>query len=829
MDTNLEEDYFHGKLDRRLAEERLCQKGKCGSFLVRESDRKAGSFVLSYYGRTGINHFRINHAYGSYFIGGHQFDSLPELVNYYSSTSGLIFDERLLYPVPPPEPVTAKDRLFISILPYTKLAQSDEISFKKGDMFIMQNDLGDGWLWCRDVRTGQSGMVFSHLLEEVYEDIDPNEVFPWFHPHLTKAEAVNKLVQAGPGSFLVRPSDNSPGNYTLFYHVGTNVQRFLIVRTSENRYTMGGKCFDSLSQLIELYQKEQITEGHVLQFPVTTMSRVEQLSDSTLSTSMRALKVIEKPRDVYNTVKLSREAVKRKQSGEVRGWLSLKKADLQKKWKTYFFVLNSRDRHLCYYDKPQQTKPKGLIDLSYSYIYKVHDSMFELPQCFQLIERCLPCFANHFFIHCDEEHRIFDCWLSSIKRFTTSNQSTKKSVNNLSKVNIETTGGNKRIEQSRSENNHDVFEEKRALYLDFIEAHSLKVSRPYFVIAYNHDIKIAKTNVKTSPSTVFSEDGYFALENLPSDVKSLTVYLHQSSKKSKPAADLAQFTIDLKCLKPDGEQLDQWCEFLSVHSPGIWGYLRVRVYYSIDIVMGLQEYAALEDLLCDPSTEIITLLDQFCHRDHLILARALSNIFKNKKTSIRVLKSLIEREVVLDQDPSTLFRTSSLTTALLEAYMRSMCQTALGKCLRGPVKRLLDDKICCELNPAKLDSHNVSQRACENLQNLLDLLDELVSNIYDSVGYYPSSIRYLFSSLQKLVLQKWPNEPLVRTRAVSGFLFLRLICPTVLNPKQFNLINETPSENAIRNLTLITKCLQNLANLVETSKVSYLSISSITS
>ena len=35
---------------------------------------------------------------------------------------------------------------------------------------------------------------------------------------------------------------------------------------------------------------------------------------------------------------------------------------------------------------------------------------------------------------------------------------------------------------------------------------------------------------------------------------------------------------------------------------------------------------------------------------------------------------------------------------------------------------------------------------------------------------------------------KWPNEKLVRTRVVSGFVFLRLICPAILNPRQFGLL-----------------------------------------
>jgi len=811
-------DYFHGKLDRHSAEERLAKVGKCGSYLLRESDRKSGSFVLSYFGKTGINHFRITHVYGSYFIGGRQFNSLSNLIDYYTFTCDLLTEERLQYPIAPPEPITTNDRLFISILPYTKLAQSDELSFNKGDIFILQNDLGDGWLWCRDVRTGESGTVFSHLVEEIKEDVDPNEVFPWFHAKLSKADAVNKLASAGPGSFLVRPSDNSPGNYTLFYHVGSTIQRFLIVRSSENRYTMGGKCFDSLGQIIELYKREQIIEGHMLQFPViTTMSRAEQLSEATLSTSMRALDVKEKPQDVYNTVKMSREVAKRRQSSELRGWLLLKKSDLHKKWKSYFFVLNSRDRYLYYYEKPQQTKPKGLIELSYSYIYYVHESLFDSSLCFQLVEKCLPCFANHFYFRCEDGPASCDRWFNAIKKFTSPNQSNKRNVETL--LNQMPAPSARRKEATQS-NGCNSFEDKRALYITLIEANSLKTNQPFFVIAFNHDIKVAKSRVKTSSAVTFHDDGLYSFENLPPEVESVTIYMHQNSKKLKLSGESPQININLKRLKSDRENFDHWLEFRSLNAPDVLGYLRIKINYSIDIVMGISEYAPLEDLICDPSTEIISLLDQTCHRDHLLLARSLSNIFKCKRANIMVLRALIEREALSEMEAATLFRTSSLSTALLESYMRVMCQTALRRSLKDSIKRLIDDKICCELNPSRLESYNVSQKACENLQNLLDLLDELISSIYDSTPYYPLSVRYLFSCLQKAVLGRWPNEPLIRTRIVSGFLFLRLICPTILNPRQFNLVNENPSENAIRNLTLVAKCLQNLANLVDQPKVS---------
>lgn len=235
--------WYHGRLDRYASEQRLRLAGKPGSYLVRESDRRPGSYVLSYFGRTGINHFRITAVCGDYYIGGRQFDSLADLIGYYTSWADLLKMERLVCPVPPPEPVNHK-RKVIASLPYTKMPDTDELSFQKGDIFVVHNDVGDGWLWVTQHRNGESGLIFQDLVEELDESIDPNEMYAWFHGRLSKADAVEALVKAGPGSFLVRPSDNSPGDYSLFFHIHNTIQRFRIERKG-NRYYMGGRCFET--------------------------------------------------------------------------------------------------------------------------------------------------------------------------------------------------------------------------------------------------------------------------------------------------------------------------------------------------------------------------------------------------------------------------------------------------------------------------------------------------------------------------------------------------------------------------------------------------------
>lgn len=95
--------WYHGKLDRFVAEKRLQASGRLGSYLVRESDRKVNSYVLSYFGQSGVNHFRITSICGDYYIGGRRFDSLAHLIGYYTAWSDLLKKERLVYPVQPPE------------------------------------------------------------------------------------------------------------------------------------------------------------------------------------------------------------------------------------------------------------------------------------------------------------------------------------------------------------------------------------------------------------------------------------------------------------------------------------------------------------------------------------------------------------------------------------------------------------------------------------------------------------------------------------------------------------------------------------------------------
>ncbi|KFQ56819.1 Tyrosine-protein phosphatase non-receptor type 11, partial [Pelecanus crispus] len=73
--------WYHGHLTGKEAEKLLTEKGKPGSFLVRESQSKPGDFVLSVL----TNEDKMETGdHGKYDVGGgERFDTLTDLVEHY--------------------------------------------------------------------------------------------------------------------------------------------------------------------------------------------------------------------------------------------------------------------------------------------------------------------------------------------------------------------------------------------------------------------------------------------------------------------------------------------------------------------------------------------------------------------------------------------------------------------------------------------------------------------------------------------------------------------------------------------------------------------------
>ncbi|XP_036453744.1 ras GTPase-activating protein 1 isoform X2 [Colossoma macropomum] len=775
MQQRMNSAWYHGKLDRTIAEERLRQARTPGSYLIRESDRRPGSFVLSFLSMTNVvNHFRIIAMCGDYYIGGRRFSSLSDLIGYYSYVSCLLKGEKLLSPVAPPEPVEDRRRVR-AILPYTKVPETDEISFLKGDMFIVHNELEDGWMWVTNVRTEEQGLIVDDLVEEVGREEDPHEGKIWYHGKISKQEAYNLLMTVGQVcSYLVRPSDNTPGDYSLFFRTNESIQRFKICPTPNNQYMMGGRYYNSVDDIIEHYRKEQIVEGYNLKDPVSVQQQEQVLSDTVDG------------REIYNTIRRKTKDAFYKNIVK-KGYLLFNKGK-GKRWKNLYFILEGNDAQLIYFESEKRaTKPKGLIDLSVCSVYGVHDSLFGRPNCFQIVVQHFSEEQYIFYFAGDIPEQAQD-WMKCLQTF----------CSNLRKP--AQAPSNKRLRQVSS----------LVLYVE--EAHKLPIkhfTNPYCNI-YLNSVQVAKTHPREGQNPVFTEE--FIFDDLSSEINRFEISLSNKTKKSKES-DILFMRCQLNRLHR-GQMIDEWFP-LSSHVPlkGIEpGTLRVRARYSMEKIMPEEEYNEFKELILQKDFHVIYALAHVCGQDRTLLASILLRIFRHERAEAPLLRTLNDREINMEDEATTLFRATTLASTLMEQYMKATATPFVHHALKDTILKIMESKQSCELNPSKLEKN---EDVNLNLTHLLTILSELVEKIFMAAEILPPTLRFIYGCLQKSVQQKWPTNTTMRTRVVSGFVFLRLICPAILNPRMFNIIADPPSPTAGRTLTLVAKSVQNLANLVE--------------
>ncbi|RMC18068.1 hypothetical protein DUI87_04947 [Hirundo rustica rustica] len=187
--------WYHGKLDRTIAEERLRQAGKPGSYLIRESDRRPGSFVLSFLSKTNVNHFR-NDIEVLECVQRRVMELVKclEYKSYWERLQGLSLEERSLKG----DLIALCNCLKEACSQYGCISDLNLavtlLSFLKGDMFIVHNELEDGWMWVTNLRTDEQGLIVEDLVEEVGREEDPHEGKIWFHGKISKQEAYNLLM-----------------------------------------------------------------------------------------------------------------------------------------------------------------------------------------------------------------------------------------------------------------------------------------------------------------------------------------------------------------------------------------------------------------------------------------------------------------------------------------------------------------------------------------------------------------------------------------------------------------------------------------------------------
>ncbi|KAJ1923513.1 RasGAP protein [Tieghemiomyces parasiticus] len=106
---------------------------------------------------------------------------------------------------------------------------------------------------------------------------------------------------------------------------------------------------------------------------------------------------------------------------------------------------------------------------------------------------------------------------------------------------------------------------------------------------------------------------------------------------------------------------------------------------------------------------------------------------------------------------------------------------------------------------------------------LMDIADRFLFVIFDQIDQVPYGIRWICKQIRSLTKRRYPNwQEFNISSLIGGFFFLRFLNPSIVTPQAYMLVEQSPTKNPRRTLTLVAKLLQNLANKATFSKEPYM-------